>query len=149
MSHSPAALPTEIFAVRTPWGLKTFVNRGALTTFLTSNPDAEVLRAEIQFTPVDAAELTRPVRVYRVNLRYQTRRPNRTLEREIAGPAFEICTAKPFTLPRLVIEAAKRAYPEIPSGSWFVATRRVAADVEPWGSEGTSRQVKDFTPPTV
>ncbi|WP_033819364.1 hypothetical protein [Kitasatospora sp. MBT63] len=149
MSHSPAALPTEIFAVRTPWGLKTFVNRGALTTFLTSNPDAEVLRAEIQFTPVDAAEFTRPVRVHRVNLRYKIRRPNGTLVKDITGPAFEICTAKPFRLPQLVIEAAKRAYPEIPSSAWFVATRRVAAGAELWGSEGTSRQVKEFTPPAV
>nr|BEK71339.1 hypothetical protein KPHV_85660 [Kitasatospora purpeofusca] len=149
MSHKPADLPTEIFAVRTRWGLQTFVNRTALTNFLSSHPGSEVLRADVQFTPVDAAEFIRPVRVYRVNLCYQIRRPNRTLEREIAGPAFEICTTKPSRLPPVVLEAAKRAYPGISSDSWFVATPRLVKDVETWGSEGDSRQVKDFTPPVA
>ncbi|MFE4512598.1 hypothetical protein ACFRMQ_00150 [Kitasatospora sp. NPDC056783] len=141
MSHETAKAPTEIYAVRI-WGVwKTFVNRDALTAFLERYPDVEVQRATLRFESVDTAEFRRPVRVYRVNLRYKVGRET------VSGPAFDVCTAVPSELATLALEAAASGYPQVASSCWNVSSHRVIADATPWGPEGTSRQVREFTPP--
>lgn len=72
MTHEPNETPEEIFLVAYRFGLKTFINRKALASFLKTydhfNP--VVYRAPLAFEPFDASVLMvpKPLAVYRIKI---------------------------------------------------------------------------------
>ncbi|MCX5215707.1 hypothetical protein OG689_41870 [Kitasatospora sp. NBC_00240] len=143
MTHDTARVPDELFLARPRlWGeWKSFISRDQLASFLEAHPEAVVKRAKLVFEPVDTAEYRRPMRVYRVLVRYQDGSV------DTPGPAYEICANSPWMLDDQALAQARLDYPTVPWNRLVASSPRVAKKSVAWGPKGSLRKVRDFTPP--